>query len=158
MTLKLVSAARSKPRNSSTSRTGSTKMLPTYVLVTLIALATLQSCTSVVSAHSPRTYLGESAEPLAADYYDDEEQSVENSNKIIPWRQINFISPSQELAQTRWWYEAPLDFSARGMDHLYLLNQLAMAQLQPPGVPSEILKDELFSDPLMLAKGKRTSL
>lgn len=44
------------------------------------------------------------------------------------------------------------------MDHLYLLNQLAMKELQPPGVPNEILKDELFSDPLTLAKENRAKL
>lgn len=44
------------------------------------------------------------------------------------------------------------------MDHLYLLNQLAMRELQPPGVPNEILKDELFSDPLTLAKENRVKL
>ena len=104
------------------------------------------------------SYSQETADALAGTDYYDEEQSFEKSNKIIPWRQINFISPSQELAQTRWWYEAPISFSAKGMDHLYLLNQLIMKELQPPGVPNEILKDDVFSDPLPLVKDNRTKL
>lgn len=129
---------------------------------TIAAVATLFIMSASIvpaSCDIESSYSQETADALVGtDYYDEEEQSLENSNKIIPWRQINFISPSQELAQTRWWYEAPISFSARGMDHLYLLNQLIMKELQPSGVPNEILKDEIFSDPLPLVKENRTRL
>lgn len=99
---------------------------------------------------------------LDADYYESDEPeaiSMEKGGKqTFPWRQIEFISPSQELAQTRWWYEAPLSFSARGMDHLYLLNSFLMDLLQPSGLPEELLNDRLFTDPLPLVKENRAKV
>lgn len=101
-------------------------------------------------------------EYLDVDYYESDEPeaaSMEKTGKpTFPWRQIDFISPSQELAQTRWWYEAPLSFSARGMDHLYLLNSYLMDLLQPPGLPEEIVNDRLFTDPLPLLQENRTKV
>ena len=76
----------------------------------------------------------------------------------IDWKPINFSSPQQELAQTRWWYDGPIAFSARGMDHLYLLNSWLLALIQPPGLPEEIIKDQLFTDPVPLIKENRTKL
>lgn len=101
-------------------------------------------------------------EYLDVDYYDGDEvdtTSMEKTSKqVFPWRQIEFISPSQELAQTRWWYEAPLSFSARGMDHLYLLNSFLMDLLQPSGLPDELLNDQLFTDPVPLVKENRAKV
>lgn len=101
-------------------------------------------------------------EYLDVDYYEGDEAdaiSMEKTSKqVFPWRQIEFISPSQELAQTRWWYEAPLSFSARGMDHLYLLNSFLMDLLQPSGLPEELLSDRLFTDPLPLVQENRAKV
>ena len=76
----------------------------------------------------------------------------------IEWKPINFSSPKEELAQTRWWYDGPIAFSARGMDHLYLLNSWLLSLIQPPGLPDELVKDELFSDPLGVVKENKTRL
>lgn len=104
-------------------------------------------------------------EYLDADYYDryesDDPEAIsmdKTPKQTFPWRQINFISPSQELAQTRWWYEAPLSFSARGMDHLYLLNSFLMDLLQPPGLPDELVNDRLFTDPIPLVRENRSKV
>ena len=81
---------------------------------------------------------------------------VEGSNgQMFPYKEINFISPSQELAQSRWWYEGHLSFSAKGMDHLYLLNNFLMDLIQPSGLPDEIIKDQLFTDPIPLLNDNR---
>lgn len=75
--------------------------------------------------------------------------------QMFPYKEINFISPSQELAQSRWWYDAPLSFSAKGMDHLYLLNNFLMDLIQPSGLPEEIVRDQLFTDPIPLLNDNR---
>lgn len=123
--------------------------------VRLSLVLTICLCTSVTAIVNRNDYLD-------ADYYesdDPEAISMEKTPKqVFPWRQIDFISPSQELAQTRWWYEAPLSFSARGMDHLYLLNSFLMDLLQPPGLPDELLNDRLFTDPVPLVKENRSKV
>jgi hypothetical protein len=58
------------------------------------------------------------------------QESADRSG-LMPFQQIKFISPKQELAQTRWWYDAPVTFSAKGMEHLYLLNRYIMEWIQP---------------------------
>jgi len=104
-------------------------------------------------------------EYMDIDYYEDPQadsslMSGESSipPRMFPQKEINFISPSQELAQSRWWYEGPLSFSAKGMDHLYLLNSLLMDWIQPPGLPDEIVKEELLNDPLPMLNENRNRL
>jgi len=82
-------------------------------------------------------------------YLKSNEQISSNSSnsKLIPWQQINFISPSQEVAKARWWYETPIGFSAKGMDHLYILTQYIINWLQQPGLPSAVIKEKLFDQP-----------
>lgn len=58
------------------------------------------------------------------------QESADRSG-LTPFQKIKYISPTQELAQTRWWYDAPVTFSAKGMEHLYLLNQYIMEWIQP---------------------------
>lgn len=70
-----------------------------------------------------------------------------SSSNIIPWRQINFISASQSLAQSRWWHREAPSFSAKGMDHLYLLTDYLLNWLQEPGLPPGIIKEEILDDP-----------
>ncbi|KAI1295479.1 Prominin-1-A [Halotydeus destructor] len=128
-------------------------MIPFTISFKFCCIALLLCNSSIyANSYSPEEY----TDPMGD--YDDENSNEDIIKPVIPWRQINFISPSQELGQTRWWYEAPMSFSARGMDHLYLMNQLAMKELQPPGVPNEILKDELFVDPLEVVKENRSQL
>ena len=69
-----------------------------------------------------------------------------NNTTSIPWRSINFISPSQSLSQSHWWHEAP-SFSARGMEHLYMLNEIILNWIQPPGLPAGIITEQLLDDP-----------
>lgn len=69
-----------------------------------------------------------------------------NNTTSIPWRSINFISPSQSLSQSQWWHEAP-SFSARGMEHLYMLNEIILNWIQPPGLPAGIITEQLLDDP-----------
>jgi len=80
------------------------------------------------------------------------------SSTLIPWRQINFISPSQSLSQSQWWHSEPLSFSAKGMEHLYLIMDLLLDWLQPPGLPPDVVKKELFEDPEPIIKQNRTKL
>ncbi|RWS04408.1 prominin-like protein [Dinothrombium tinctorium] len=87
-----------------------------------------------------------------------DEQIIDSSNSVIPWRQINFISPNQQLAQSRWLYQKPLSFSAKGMDHLYLLNQFVIRWLQPPGVPPSIIKKELLENPEYVLRANKVKL
>ena len=72
---------------------------------------------------------------------------------------INFISASTELEKSRWWfYEGSLSFSAKGMDHLYLIQEFLMSLIQPPGLPEEMLNDQLFTDPIPLMKDHRARI
>ncbi|RWS26769.1 prominin-like protein [Leptotrombidium deliense] len=80
------------------------------------------------------------------------EQTDESSSSVIPWRQINFVSPNQQLSQSRWRYEVPISFSAKGMDHLYLLNEMFLEWLQPSGLPAAIIKKDLFENPEAVVK------
>lgn len=75
------------------------RTLVNSVMLLAATLTVVPHAITPAECYSDNSYSEEAAEPLT-DYYDDE-QSFENSNKIIPWRQINFISPSQELAQVR---------------------------------------------------------
>ena len=125
--------------------------------MSLVVLAIACCATPLVAIVNRRDF-------AEGDYYDaaDDVEAASSaeqpSKQTFPWRQIQFISPSQELAQTRWWYDAPLSFSARGMDHLYLLNSFLLDLLQPPGLPDELLSDRLFTDPLPLLKENRAKV
>lgn len=74
--------------------------------------------------------------------------SSEDDNLDQPWLQINFISPQREVSQASWWFDNSIGFSAKGMDHLYLLTQLLMNWIQPPGMPPGFIKEELFDHPV----------
>ena len=76
--------------------------------------------------------------------------------KDIPWRQIKFISPQQNLRQSEWHSSIPV-ISGKGMDHLYLITQYVIDWLQPPGLPDDIIKEEALDDPISVLeenKGK----
>lgn len=75
------------------------------------------------------------------------EQTMETNKSSIPWRQIKFISPQQSLGQSQWRSAIPV-FSGKGMDHLYLITQYIIDSLQPPGLPPNVIKEELFDDPI----------
>jgi hypothetical protein len=74
-----------------------------------------------------------------------------NTSSDIPWRQIKFISPQQSLSQSEWHSGIP-SFSAKGMDHLYLLTQYVIDLLQTPGLPFGVIKEDLFDDPIPVLK------
>lgn len=130
--------------------------MDTSMLVTFLFMLTMLPKYSSKGHHHP-FFINE---PSALEYYDEsfEQLTSESSNPIIPWRQINFISPTQELAHSRWWYEAPLSFSAKGMDHLYMLNQIFMEWLQLPGVPPGFITEDLFQDPELVVKQNRAKV
>ena len=95
-------------------------------------------------------------EPFFNFFKGSEQISNLNSNSSLnTWIQINFISPSQEVSKARWWYEAPIVFSAKGMDHLYILTQYVINWLQQPGLPSTLIKEELLSQPKEFLKKNR---
>ena len=84
------------------------------------------------------------------------DQTMDDTNGDIPWRQIKFISPQQTLSQSQWHSGIPV-FSGKGMDHLYLITQYIIDFIQKPGLPDELIKEEVLDDPipLLLAnKGK----
>lgn len=75
------------------------------------------------------------------------EQNI--SSKHIPWRQIKFISAQQWLSHSEWRHNAMPTFSAKGMDHLYMLTEWALNYIQPlSGLPLSIITDRLLDDPL----------
>ncbi|CAG2100544.1 unnamed protein product [Medioppia subpectinata] len=85
------------------------------------------------------------------------EQNMDQMNDDIPWRQIKFISPQQSVSQSQWHSAIPV-FSGKGMDHLYLLTQYVIDLLQSPGLPSSIIKDELFDDPIPVLQHNKGKL
>lgn len=76
----------------------------------------------------------------------------------LPIKQINYISPSDVMPKSQWRHEEPLSFSAKGMDHLYLLNNFLMNLLQQSGLPNAIVNDQLFSDPVSLVVQNRSKV
>lgn len=72
---------------------------------------------------------------------------METTNEDIPWRQIKFITPQQTLSQSQWHSGIPV-FSGKGMDHLYLITQYIIDYLQIPGLPDEIIKEEVLDEPI----------
>jgi hypothetical protein len=79
---------------------------------------------------------------------------MDQMNGDIPWRQIKFISPQQSVSQSQWHSAIPV-FSGKGMDHLYLITQYVIDLLQSPGLPPNVIKDELFDDPLPVLQENR---
>ena len=70
---------------------------------------------------------------------------MNETNSDISWHQIKFIPPQQSQSQ---WHSAIPVFSGKGMDHLYLITQYVIDWLQTPGLPSNVIKEELLDDPI----------
>lgn len=83
--------------------------------------------------------------PVFADQKMNHSYNLDDPN--IPWRQIKFISPQQNLKQSQWHSSIPV-ISGKGMDHLYLITQYVIDLLQPPGLPDDIIKEEVLDDPI----------
>jgi hypothetical protein len=172
-------------RNSSSSLSMVNSLCVLWASTLLVLFVKTAPSTAIVNHKSPFSHAA-SFENMDVDYYDNSGAGAEDgivdqsmgslglSNsafgssgilvdsssdaQMFPYKEINFISPTQELAQSRWWYDAPLSFSAKGMDHLYLLNNFLMDLIQPSGLPDEIIKDQLFTDPLPLLNDNRAKV
>ncbi len=83
--------------------------------------------------------------------FNEPNDQMANTSSDIPWRQIKFISPQQSLSQSQWHSGIP-SFSAKGMDHLYLITQCVIDLLQTPGLPFGVIKEDLFDDPIPVLK------
>lgn len=87
-----------------------------------------------------------------------DDKSAEEDNLDQPWLHINFISPKFEVSQAKWWFDNSIGFHAKGMEHLYLLTQLLMNWIQPPGMPPGFIKEELFDNPVEHVKENQLKL
>lgn len=83
---------------------------------------------------------------------------LDDGSISLPIKMIKFISPSEVLPKSQWRHDEPLSFSAKGMDHLYLLNNFLMNILQQPGLPTSVINEQLFTEPVQVAVQNRAKL
>lgn len=121
--------------------------------VTLAVAICISIVLSVEATKSSREYMDiediSSSEDLVG---------FEDGSMSLPIKMIKFVSPSDVLPKSQWRHDEPLSFSAKGMDHLYLLNNFLMNILQQPGLPTSVINDQLFSEPVQVAVQNRAKV
>ena len=132
-----------------------TKWWPNCHLKLAVAMVFLINVTQATRS-SPGEYLD-------VDYFNSGEDAdsygMESLGEFrLPIRQINYISPSELVPKSQFRHEEPLSFSAKGMDHLYLLNNFLMNLLQQSGLPNSLLNDQVFTDPVGVAVQNRAKV
>ena len=130
--------------------------LTVAIILLLFVLINSTQATRSSSSSSPGEYMD-------VDYFNSGEEGdsygMDSLGEFkLPIRQINYISPSELVPKSQFRHEEPLSFSAKGMDHLYLLNNFLMNLLQQSGLPNSILTDQLFTDPVNVAVQNRSKV